>query len=98
MQARQLVDDAAEGRVWRRLAAGDGLELLDCIPLDLDRDPLLGTVLGDDLIDALADRSIRFLGPRMRLRSRLSSRSIVRSIRSSRSRASRFFFCLDRCQ
>src|SRR5262245_286066 len=29
------------------------------------------------------------LGPRMRLRSRLSSRSIVRSIRSSRSRASR---------
>ena len=62
MQARQLVDDAAEGRVWRRLAAGDGLELLDRIPLDLDRDPLLGTVLGDELIDALADRSIR-LGP-----------------------------------
>jgi hypothetical protein len=55
MQTRHLVDDAAEGRISRRLVAGDGLELLDRIPLDLDRDPLLGTVLGDGLIDALAD-------------------------------------------
>jgi hypothetical protein len=51
MQTRHLVDDAAEGRISRRLVAGDGLELLDRIPLDLDRDPLLGTVLGDGLID-----------------------------------------------
>jgi hypothetical protein len=96
MPARHLVDEAAEGRVCRRLAAGDGLELLDGIPLDLDRDPLLGTVLGDDLIDARIATSV--LAPRMRLRSRLSSRSIVRSIRSSRSRASRFCCWLDRYQ
>src|SRR5262249_40356342 len=28
-------------------------------PLDLDRDPLLGTMLGHDLIDALANRCVR---------------------------------------
>jgi hypothetical protein len=63
MQTRHLVDDAAEGRVCRGLAAGDGLELLDRIPFDLDRDPLLGTVLGDDLIDTAANRSIRLRPP-----------------------------------
>jgi hypothetical protein len=51
-----------KGRVCRRLAAGDGLELLDGIPLDLDRDPLLGTVLGMTSSTRLADRNIR-LGP-----------------------------------
>src|SRR5262249_38979086 len=62
MQARHLLDYPTKDRVYRRLAAGDGLELSDRIPLDLDRDPLLGTVLSYDLIDALANRCIR-LGP-----------------------------------
>src|SRR5262249_13927008 len=62
MQARHLLDYSTKDRVCRRLAAGDGLELFDRIPLDLDRDPLLGTVLSDDFIDALCNRSIR-LGP-----------------------------------
>jgi hypothetical protein len=97
MQARHLVDDAAESRVCRRLAAGDGFELLDRIPLDLDRDPLLGTVLA--IISSTRLRiAASVLGPRMRLRSRLSNRSIVRSIRASRSRAARFCFWLDRYQ
>src|SRR5215475_2338425 len=63
MQARQRLDDAAEGRVCRGLAAGDGLELLDRVPLDLNRDPLLGMVLSEDLIDALANRSVRLRPP-----------------------------------
>src|SRR5215813_10346387 len=62
MQARHLLDNATEGRLCRGLATGDGLELLDRVPLDLNRDPLPGMVLSEDLIDAFADRGIR-LGP-----------------------------------
>src|SRR5262245_5904868 len=63
MQARHPLDYPTKDRVCRRLAAGDGLELFDRIPLDLDRDPLLGTVLSYDLIDALANRCIRLGSP-----------------------------------
>src|ERR1700732_1229394 len=63
MQPRHLLDDAAEGRVCCRFAAGDGLELLDGIPLDVDRDPLLGMVLSNDLIDTAANRSVRLRSP-----------------------------------
>ena len=57
------MDDAAEGRVSGRFAAGYGLELLDCIPLDLNRDPLRGALLGDDLIDAFSNSSISLGSP-----------------------------------
>src|SRR3981189_3784826 len=56
------LNDAAEGRVSRRFTAGYGLEFLNRIPLDLNRDPLCGTLLGDDLIDTPCNRSVR-LGP-----------------------------------
>src|SRR5262249_29457244 len=39
------------------------LELFDRIPLDLNRDPPLGTMLSDNLIHALANRSIRLGSP-----------------------------------
>src|SRR5215470_13079755 len=39
------------------------MELLDRVPLDLNRDPLLGMVLSKDLIDALANRSVRLGTP-----------------------------------
>ena len=57
-----MLDDPAEGSFCRRLAAGDGFELLDRIPLDLNRDPLLGMMLSNDLSDALCNRSVG-LGP-----------------------------------
>jgi hypothetical protein len=38
IQARHTLDDAREGRVCRRLAAVNGLELLDRVPLNLKRD------------------------------------------------------------
>ena len=56
--SRLFFDDAAEGGLRRRLAAGDGLEVLDLVPLDVDRDPVLGTELGKNLIDALGNRGI----------------------------------------
>src|ERR1700685_2258129 len=62
MQTRHVLDDAAEGRVCCRLAAGDGLETRACIPLTLTRDPLLGMVLSEYLIDPLSNRSLG-LGP-----------------------------------
>ena len=49
--------------VSRWLAAGNRLECFNRVPLDLDRDPVLGTVLSDDLIDALANRCIRLGSP-----------------------------------
>src|SRR5262249_54626250 len=55
-------EDAAERGRSGRLAAGDRLEVLNRIPLDVDRDPFLGAVLGEDLVDALANRRIG-LGP-----------------------------------
>src|SRR5262249_8691724 len=55
MQSRLLLDEAAEDGVWRRFAAGDGFEMLDRVPLDVYRDPLLGTVPSDDLIDSAAN-------------------------------------------
>src|SRR5215472_444330 len=58
VQPRLFLHDAAEGRLCRRLAAGDGLEVLDFVPLDVDRDPLLGTVLSEDLVDALGNCSL----------------------------------------
>src|SRR5262249_34503876 len=59
MQTRHAFDDAAENGVGRGLATGCGLERLDSIPLYLDRDPLLGTLLCYDLIDALSNRCVR---------------------------------------
>src|ERR1700730_15143554 len=58
MQAGNVFDDTAKGGLWRRLATCDGLELLDRVPLDVDRDPLLGTALSEDLIDSAADCSV----------------------------------------
>ena len=60
MQPRLFLDDAAECGLSGRLAAGDGLDVLDRVPFDVYRDPLLGAVLGEDLIDTVANRS---LGP-----------------------------------
>src|SRR5262249_2877323 len=42
----------------RGLARGDGLDLLDRVPLYVDGDPLLGSMLGEDLIDALYNRCL----------------------------------------
>jgi len=42
------------------------LKPLDRIPLDLNSDPLFGTVLSNDLIDTAANRSVRLGSPHAR--------------------------------
>jgi hypothetical protein len=79
MQARHLEDDAAEGRICRWHAAGDGLELLDRIPFDLDRDPLLGTVLGD-----VSSTRLRIAASVLGLRKSLKTICRLRRISSQR--------------
>src|SRR6516225_8508433 len=58
MQPRYVLNSPAEGRLRRRLAAGDSLKLLDRIPLDFNPDPLLSVMLSNDPIDALSNRSV----------------------------------------
>src|SRR5262249_1874417 len=98
MQPRLFLDDAPEGGLCRRLAPGCGLEVLDFVPLDVDRDPLLGTVLGEDLIGALGNRSLGLGSTHALWIEGLQMLYRARSMRSLRSRSSCFFFWLDRYQ